>query len=126
MKFLLICFAMLVSLFHKRKKVREPKRIFILASGYLGDTFWAVQTISLLKKAYPDAEFFAVCVKDNPRAMEAERLFTLARENGFSARIPPPPRPAFFKRAKQGLRAHRLFLIFCSFMVFSKEYCGYS
>ena len=58
MKFLLICFAMLVSLFHKRKKVREPKRIFILASGYLGDTFWAVQTISLLKKAYPDAELY--------------------------------------------------------------------
>jgi len=42
-------------------------------------------SLMLMKKAYPDAEFFAVCVKDNPRAMEAERLFTLARENGFSA-----------------------------------------
>ena len=58
MKFLLICFAMLISLFHRRKKVCCPKRIFILASGYLGDTFWAVQTISLLKNAYPDAELY--------------------------------------------------------------------
>ena len=58
MKFLLICFAMLISLFHRRKKVCCPKRIFFLASGYLGDTFWAVQTISLLKNAYPDAELY--------------------------------------------------------------------
>ena len=56
MKFLLICLAKLVSFFRERKRPVSSKRIFILASGYLGDTFWAVQTISQLKKAYPEAE----------------------------------------------------------------------
>ena len=48
MKFFLICFAFLVSMFYRKKRPENPRRIFILASGYLGDTFWAVQTITLL------------------------------------------------------------------------------
>ena len=58
MKFFLICFAFLVSMFYRKKRCSAPRRIFILASGYLGDTFWAVQTLGLLKKAYPEAELF--------------------------------------------------------------------
>ena len=58
MKFFLICFAFLVSMFYRKKRPENPRRIFILASGYLGDTFWAVQTITLLKNAYPDAELY--------------------------------------------------------------------
>lgn len=58
MKFFLICLAFLVGLFRRKKRPPAPGRIFILASGYLGDTFWAVQTIPLLKKAYPEAELY--------------------------------------------------------------------
>ena len=57
-KFLLFNMALSAGLFHRRKIPRQPRRIFILASGYLGDTFWAVQTIHLLKKKYPDAELY--------------------------------------------------------------------
>lgn len=54
----LFCLALFAGLFRKRKKPQSPRRIFILASGYLGDTFWAVQTVHLLKKTYPDADLF--------------------------------------------------------------------
>ena len=57
-KFFLFCIAWSASLFRRKKMPRKIERIFILASGYLGDTFWAIQTLPLLKQKYPDTEFY--------------------------------------------------------------------
>ena len=57
-KLILFSMGSFAGLFRRRKCTPHPRRIFILASGYLGDTFWAVQTIPLLKKKYPDAELY--------------------------------------------------------------------
>lgn len=45
-----------LAVFNRKSRPREPRRILLVAGGYLGDTFWALQTIPLLKKAYPEAE----------------------------------------------------------------------
>ena len=46
----------LMSLLVPKRRPENPRRILILAGGYLGDTFWAVQTVPLLREAYPEAE----------------------------------------------------------------------
>ena len=50
------CSCSALSLFHRKGRPQNPERILLLAGGYLGDTFWAVQTVPLLKAAYPEAE----------------------------------------------------------------------
>ncbi len=45
-----------LAVFNRKSRPRDPRRILLVAGGYLGDTFWALQTIPLLKKAYPEAE----------------------------------------------------------------------
>ena len=57
-KLILFSMGFFAGLFRRRKCTPLPRRIFILASGYLGDTFWAVQTIHILKQKYPDAELY--------------------------------------------------------------------
>ena len=44
------------AVFSRKDRPRNPRRILLVAGGYLGDTFWALQTIPLLKTAYPEAE----------------------------------------------------------------------
>ena len=45
-----------LALFNRKERPRNPQRILLVAGGYLGDTFWALQTVLLLKTAYPEAE----------------------------------------------------------------------
>jgi len=45
-----------LALFKRKDRPRDPRRILLVLGGYLGDTFWALQTVSLLKTAYPEAE----------------------------------------------------------------------
>ena len=42
--------------FKRKNRPLSPRRILLVAGGYLGDTFWALQTVPLLKTAYPEAE----------------------------------------------------------------------
>lgn len=44
-----------VSCFNRKIRPSAPQRILLIAGGYLGDTFWALQVIPYLKKAYPGA-----------------------------------------------------------------------
>lgn len=50
------CFCRTLSLSRKKDGPDAPRRILLLAGGYLGDTFWALQTVPLLREAYPEAE----------------------------------------------------------------------
>ena len=43
-----------------KSRPRDPRRILLVAGGYLGDSFWALQTVPLLKAAYPEAEIHVV------------------------------------------------------------------
>lgn len=46
----------------KRRK-RKPvsvNRIALISAGYLGDTFWALQTLPILRKSFPRAEIFVI------------------------------------------------------------------
>lgn len=46
----------------KRKK-RKPvsvNRIVVIAAGYLGDTFWALQCLPVLRKSFPQAEIYII------------------------------------------------------------------
>ena len=45
-----------LAFFNRKPRPQHPERILLVAGGYLGDTFWAIQTVPLLKKAYPEAE----------------------------------------------------------------------
>ena len=45
-----------LALFNRKDRPREPRRILLVAGGYLGDTFWGLQTVPALKTAYPGAE----------------------------------------------------------------------
>lgn len=45
-----------LALFNRKERPRNPQRILLVAGGYLGDTFWALQTVPPLKTAYPGAE----------------------------------------------------------------------
>ena len=45
-----------LALFNRKDRPRDPRRILLVAGGYLGDTFWALQTVPMLKTAYPEAE----------------------------------------------------------------------
>lgn len=45
-----------VAAFNGKSRPRDPRRILLVAGGYLGDSFWALQTVPLLKAAYPEAE----------------------------------------------------------------------
>lgn len=40
----------------KRKAPEKPKRILVLMCNYIGDTFWAMQAIPLLRRKWPAAE----------------------------------------------------------------------
>lgn len=50
------CFCKALACFNRHPRPQHPERILLVAGGYLGDTFWALQTIHLLKEAYPEAE----------------------------------------------------------------------
>ncbi len=45
-----------LALFSRKERPRNPQRILLVAGGYLGDTFWALQAVPLLKTAYPGAD----------------------------------------------------------------------
>ena len=45
-----------LALSNRKAPPRDPRRILLVAGGYLGDTFWALQTVPMLKTAYPEAE----------------------------------------------------------------------
>jgi heptosyltransferase-2 len=45
-----------LALFSGKDRPRDPRRILLVAGGYLGDTFWALQTVPTLKTAFPEAE----------------------------------------------------------------------
>lgn len=44
-----------LSIFRRKERPRKPRRVLLLAGGYLGDAFWALQTVPLLKTAFPEA-----------------------------------------------------------------------
>ena len=50
------CFCRALSLSAKKDRPDAPRRILLVAGGYLGDTFWALQTAPVLREAYPEAE----------------------------------------------------------------------
>ncbi len=41
---------------------REPGRILLIASGWLGDTFWCISAVRMFREAYPGSEIY-VCVR---------------------------------------------------------------
>ena len=45
----------------KSKSTGNQKKILVLMTNWLGDTFWAMQVISELKEQYPDSEIYAGC-----------------------------------------------------------------
>ncbi len=50
------CICTALSVFSRKSRPQAPHKILLVAGGYLGDTFWALQTVPLLKTAYPEAE----------------------------------------------------------------------
>lgn len=42
------------------KEPSSPKRILLVAGGYLGDTFWAIQVVPFLRAVFPDAELHLI------------------------------------------------------------------
>ena len=50
------CFCRALSLSAEKDRPDSPRRILLVAGGYLGDTFWALQTVPVLREAYPEAE----------------------------------------------------------------------
>ena len=54
------CFCAALSGFSRNDRPQTPHKILLVAGGYLGDTFWALQTVPLLKTAYPEAEIHLV------------------------------------------------------------------
>ena len=58
-KYLLKLIFICAGLFKIRKRPERPKVIFVIAAGYLGDTFWALQTLKEIQKRYPAAKVFA-------------------------------------------------------------------
>ena len=76
------CFCRALSLSAKKDRPDAPRRILLMAGGYLGDTFWALQTVPILREAYPEAEIHLAgrpFVRDLARALvPAARIHEVA------------------------------------------------
>ncbi len=59
--------------FWKRKKKETYDTVLLVAAGYLGDTFWALQTLPFLKEKFPDATFH-LAIRTAFRALAENQL----------------------------------------------------
>jgi len=73
----IFCFISRLPFISKRnqKKPEHPQKILLMMCHWLGDTFWAMQTIPMLRQKYPDSEFYVLC-----RASAKDLFHTLIDE----------------------------------------------
>lgn len=91
-----------------KSRPAEVRRVAVVMGGWLGDTFWAAQTLPELAEAFPQAEIYAVIRKGHVPLLNGflppERI--VAVESFVSDRSREKFRPADFSRAI--LRVRRL------------------